>query len=107
ALRPTASGSPEVVWKTARLHPAYATPLYYRDRLYVINSGTEILHCADVRTGKVLWQQRLKGSFSASPVAAAGRLYLVNEEGLAFVIEPGDEPRVVAENALGETMLAT
>jgi outer membrane protein assembly factor BamB len=107
ALRPRPNGSPEVVWKTARLHPAYATPLCYRDRLYVINNVTEILHCADLRTGKVLWRQRLKGSFSASPVAAEGRLYLVNEDGVTFVVEPGDEAHVVGTNALGETMLAT
>jgi outer membrane protein assembly factor BamB len=98
--------APEVVWKTAKLHPAYATPLSYRGRLYVIN-GAEILHCAELQTGKVLWRQRLKGSFSASPVAGDGKLYLVNEEGLTFVVEPGDEPRIVSENALGEMILAT
>jgi outer membrane protein assembly factor BamB len=107
ALRPAPYGSPEVVWKTARLHPAYATPLVYKDRVYVINSSTEILHVAELPTGKVLRQLRLKGSFSASPVLAEGRLYLVNEDGLTLVVEAVDEPRIVASNPLGEKMLAT
>ncbi len=107
ALRPAPSGSPTVVWKTAKLHPAYATPLCYHDRLYVINSVTEMLHVADLRNGKVRARLRLKGSFSASPVLAEGRLYLVNEDGLTLVVQAADEPRIIATNALGETMLAT
>jgi outer membrane protein assembly factor BamB len=108
ALRPPKGGSvPETVWKTSKLHPAYATPLCRDGRLYVINSGTDMLHAADARTGKVLWTQRLGGPISASPVFADGHLYIVNEEGRTYVVAPTEPPRIVSRNELGETMLAT
>jgi outer membrane protein assembly factor BamB len=99
--------APQVVWKSIKLRPAYATPLYYQGRLYAINNSSILLNCADVRTGNVTWQQRVKGPFSASPVAADGKLYLVNEDGLTTVLRPGDEPQILDTNALGEPMLAT
>ena len=74
---------------------------------YVLNNSAILLNCADVHTGKVIWQQRVKGPFSASPVAADGKLYLVNEDGLTTVLRSGDEPQIVSSNALGEPMLAT
>jgi outer membrane protein assembly factor BamB len=60
-----------------------------------------------VTDGKVLWQQRIKGPVSASPVAAGGKIYLVNEEGVTTVVEAGAQPRVLHTNRLGETILAT
>ena len=58
-------------------------------------------------SGKVVWQQRVKGSFSASPIAGDGKIYLVNEEGTTTVFRAGDAPKVLAENRLGEEILAT
>jgi outer membrane protein assembly factor BamB len=54
-----------------------------------------------------VWQQRLKGTFSASPVAGDDKLFLVNEEGTTFVIDTKSEDRVVATNPLGETILGS
>jgi outer membrane protein assembly factor BamB len=107
ALRPSREGPPQVVWKSIKLRPAYATPLYYKGRLYALNNSAILLDCADVQTGKVIWQQRVKGPFSASPVAAEGNIYLVNEDGLTTVVRAGDRPQVLSTNALGEPMLAT
>src|SRR5262249_10202396 len=70
----------QVVWKSTKLRPAYASPLYYQGRIYAINNSGIMLNCADVHTGNVLWQERVKGPFSASPVAADGKIYLVNED---------------------------
>jgi outer membrane protein assembly factor BamB len=108
ALRPgTGDESPQVAWRSTKLRPAYASPLYYQGKLYAINNSGILLNCADVETGKVVWQQRVKGPFSASPVAADGKIYLVNEDGLSTVVRPGDQPQIVSTNALGEPMLAT
>src|SRR5208283_6234325 len=93
-------------WSNNRLRPATASALYYRDRVYSLNSPG-ILVCADAATGEVRWQERLKGPFSASPVAADGKLYAVNEKGLAEVVQLGDKPEVLATNALDETILAS
>jgi outer membrane protein assembly factor BamB len=108
ALRPGVKGeAPAPAWKSNKLRPAYASPLYYGGRLYVVNNTATVLNCFDVKDGKVAWQQRVKGPFSASPVAADGRLYLANEEGVTTVIEAGPGPRVLAANPLGEEVLAT
>lgn len=51
--------------------------------------------------GRKLWTKRCNGQFSASPLAANGKAYFVNEAGETTVVEPGpDEPLVVAENKL-------
>ena len=108
ALRPgRGKAPPQVAWKARKLRPAYASPLYYRGRVYAVNNSAIILNCFDGKSGKVLWQQRVKGPFSASPVAADGKVYLVNEEGLTTVLRAGDRPEILSRNELGEGVLAT
>jgi outer membrane protein assembly factor BamB len=106
ALRPGPAGAaPEVVWRSNKLNLAYATPVYFKDRLYgLIGVG---VNCLDAATGELVWQQRIAGAFSASPIIAGGKLYAVNEEGKTAVVQPGDKPKVLAVNDLKETILAT
>ena len=56
----------------------------------------------DAATGEIRWQERLRGSFSASLVLADGRVYFLNEAGVTTVIAPGREFRRLAVNSLGE-----
>lgn len=108
ALREADQGPPTEVWRSPKLGSSYATPLYYRGRAYNVNSTTGIVTCVDAADGKVLGQSsRLKGPFSASPVAADGRLYLVSEEGTTFVVEAEPTLKLLATNPLGETVLAS
>ncbi len=107
ALRPTDGRSPEVAWRSSRLRPAYASPLCYRGRVYAVNNSAIRLDCFNLRDGKPVWQQRVRGPFSGSPVAGDGKVYLVNEDGVATVLAAGDRPHVLAVNPLGESVLAT
>jgi outer membrane protein assembly factor BamB len=109
AVRPPRDGetTPQVIWKSTTLRPAYASPQYHQGRLYALNNSSILLTCADIHTGKEIWQQRVKGPFSASPVAGDGKIYLVNEEGLTTVLQLGGQPHILATNPLGEPMLAT
>ncbi len=70
ALRPPADkGEPKVVWSSGKLRSSYATPLYYRDRVYAANLG--FLNWVDAATGKAgASAVRLRGTCWASPVAA-------------------------------------
>ena len=104
---PSAGKGAAVAWKSNKLRPAYASPLYYRGRLYAVNNTATLLDCFDIKTGEVLWRQRVKGPFSASPVAGGGRVYLVNEDGVTTVVRDGPRPRVLGTNPLGEAVLAT
>ncbi len=106
ALRPSANGPPELVWRNARLGSGTATPLVFEGRVYTIKDGG-ILACGDLRTGKQVWSHRLHGTDSASPVMAGGKLFLVNEEGETTVLGASNPPERIAVNPLGDAMLAT
>jgi outer membrane protein assembly factor BamB len=108
ALRPGAEQAPpQVVWKSRKFRPAYASPLYYRGRVYAVNNTAIVFTCFDGKSGQVAWQERVEGSFSASPVAADGKVYLVNEAGVTTVFRAGDRPEILSRNELGEGVLAT
>ena len=70
-------------------------------------SDAGIATCLDAATGTIHWQQRLNGTFSASPVFADGRIYFLAEDGVATVIAPGREFRKLATNALDGATLAS
>jgi outer membrane protein assembly factor BamB len=61
----------------------------------------------DAKTGRRLSQQRVEGVFSASPVAADGKIYFVSETGETIVMQSGASPTVVARNDLGERAIAS
>jgi outer membrane protein assembly factor BamB len=107
AIRPRENGeSPEVLWESPKLRTATVSPTLYQGRLYAVNSAG-VLTCADPQRGEIIWQERLKGAFSASPVAADDKLFVVNEEGTTFVIDTKSEDRIIATNSLGETILGS
>ncbi len=64
----------------------------------IVTSLDGIATCYDAVDGHQLWKERLAGKFSASPIAAGGLAYYLNENGKTFVIEPGEELKIVAEN---------
>ena len=85
------------------------TPLIYRGQLYVLaNNG--VLDAYELTTGKEIYRQRLPlvgSGFSASPVAADGKIYLANEDGEMLVVEAGRTFKHLATNSMGETLMAT
>jgi outer membrane protein assembly factor BamB len=64
------------------------------------NSG--VLACGDIATGERLWQLRVGGQHWSTPVVAGDRMYCINSEGAAKVVQLGDEGTVVSENKFGE-----
>jgi outer membrane protein assembly factor BamB len=93
-----------IAWTLRRGAPLTPSPLLVGDELYVVNDGG-IASCLDARTGETIWVQRLGGTYSASPIFADGRIYFLSEEGMARVIAPGREFRVLATNRLeGDTL---
>jgi outer membrane protein assembly factor BamB len=105
ALRVSEGGKPEVVWKSNKVHAAYASPVVYKGRIYGM---TDIgVACLDVATGEQIWRERLGNGFSASPIIADGKLYVAKEEGDTSVVQLGDEPKILANNSLNEPLLAT
>jgi outer membrane protein assembly factor BamB len=119
AIKPGAKGditlageqtkSDAIAWSTKRGGPYIPTPVIYGDRLYVcLNNG--VLAAYDLKTGERAWQERIGGkggAFSASPVAADGKIYLASEDGDVFVVKAGPAYELLATNPMGEVLMAT
>jgi outer membrane protein assembly factor BamB len=74
--------------------------------LYTIDSRS-ILLCLDASDGTTIWSERLKGKFHSSPVYTDGHIYFNSTRGYTYVIEPGKELNMVAENKLDGEIWAT
>ena len=95
-----------VAWQTGKGAPNTPSALVVGDEVYFV-ADNGIATCADARTGRVHWSERLEGDFSASPVAADGRVYFQNEDGVGFVVRASTAFELLAENDLGERSLAS
>ena len=95
-----------VAWTLTKGAPHNPSTLLVGDELYVI-SDKGILTCVDAKTGEQHYQERVGGNFSASPLLADDRIYLLDENGKCTVIAPGKEYRVLAENTLPGRTLAS
>jgi len=107
AIRLAAGGKPpETVWVSRRTGPQEPSLLHYQGLLYAwMDNG--VLACFDALTGDELYRQRVGGPANSSPVAAAGRIYLSDNEGLTYVIRAGRELQLLATNPLGERITAS
>jgi outer membrane protein assembly factor BamB len=95
-----------VVWRVGRGAPYISSLLCYQGLVYMVN-GLGIATCVDGATGKRVWQERIGGIYSASPVAAEGRIYLLNESGETVVLRAGPELNILERNPLGERVVAS
>ncbi|MBI3679514.1 MAG: PQQ-binding-like beta-propeller repeat protein [Acidobacteria bacterium] len=114
AIRPGGEGDvtgTHVAWQTPRGSPFIPSPLVYGDYLYLVNDMTSVATCFEAATGKLMWQGRLgeaqRESFSASPIAVDGKVFITNDQGETFVLAAGPEFRLLRVNAIGERTLAT
>lgn len=103
------TASDAIVWSKTGRGSYMPTPLVYRGILYVLaNNGT--FDAYNLKTGEELYRQRLPtvgSGFSASPVAADGKIFLSNEDGEILVVAAGDKFNHLATNSLGELLMAT
>jgi outer membrane protein assembly factor BamB len=112
ALRPDAAGTNEetrIAWKHSRGIPEIPTPLCYEHKLFVVRDGG-LLQCLEAASGKVLYQERLGvgGGYTASPIAADGRVYLPSHSGTIIVVDARAKVlKVLARNVIGEKITAT
>jgi outer membrane protein assembly factor BamB len=102
------SDGDNIVWQSTQIRPHIVTPIVYGDYLYVCTDNG-ILSQYQAKTGEPTFRARLGsgGSFSASPVAADGKLYFTSEDGEVFVIKAGATFELLARNAMGEVVMAT
>ena len=109
AIRPGGRGditTSHVAWNVGAGAP-YVSSLIYDNGLlfYVTEQG--IANCIEAKTGERVWQERVGGVYSASPVAADGKVYLFSETGETVVLKPGRTPQVLARNRLDARIIAS
>jgi outer membrane protein assembly factor BamB len=104
------AGGVHVLWTKHAGTPDVASPLLSGGRLFYYKEKTGLLTCVDATTGTAHYETaRIPGVARtyASPVAAAGNVYLTDRSGRITVIEDGPTLAVVAENDVGEGVDAT
>lgn len=92
-----------IAWSRPLAAPYNPSTLVYRDRLYVLYDRGQ-LSCYDAATGAILYEkERLPrgAGFTASPWASDGRVYCLNEDSITYVLEAGDQFKLLATNTLG------
>ena len=97
-----------IPWSHKRGGPYTPTPVIYGDILYILqNQG--VLSAYDMKSGSRLYQQRVGngGSYSASPVAGDGKIYLPSEDGDVYVVKAGPKYELLGHGTLGEVVMAT
>ena len=100
---------PKERWRVTKMLTDTASPLFYRGLLYLVKNGG-LLATIDPESGEILRQDRIsgvEGSFFASPIAADGKLFLVNESGKLAVLEAGRDWHVLSVNDLADNCYAT
>jgi hypothetical protein len=103
------TGTDRVVWRRFRGTPYVPSPLLYEGGLYFLTHYQGILSRVDARTGEDRpgsFRLGLKNIY-ASPVAAAGRIYVSDLEGTTIVVSSGELPRLLALNRLSEPISAS
>ncbi len=95
-----------IAWKNKKVAPFMPSPLLYDDYLYV-PADRNFVTCIDVRSGKQVWKERVGENFYASPVGGAGRVYVATKEGAVKVLRAGPTFEILAENEMGEALVAS
>ena len=97
-----------VAWHDVKYGAYMQTPLVYEELLYVCRDNG-VLSVYEARDGALVYRERIEAGlgYTASMVAADGRIYVTAETGDVFVLTAGSQFEILARNALGEVTLAT
>jgi outer membrane protein assembly factor BamB len=94
-----------LAWKFSEFPSDCVTPLFYGDRLYVLDGDRQVMTCLEPKTGRKITQGQLgvHEIFRASPTGADGKIYCLSENGTAVVLAAGDEFKVLSTIHMGES----
>jgi outer membrane protein assembly factor BamB len=98
-----------VLWGTLRGGPYMPTPILYKEYFYTCsNSG--VVACYKSQSGDLVYKKRMGDageSYTASPVAADGRIYFCSEQGIVRVVKAGPAFELLAVNDMSDYVMAT
>jgi len=108
AVRPTGKGDitdSHVEWIVKKGVPSMPSQLLIDELIYMIHDG--VATCLEAKTGEQVWQKRVTGKYSASPIYADGKIYFFSREGVTTAIKPGKEFVELAVNKLDAGFMAS
>jgi len=109
AIRPDGTGdvtATHVAWKTTKQTPTQSSPVLVGNRLYMV-SDSGAVSCLNAVTGADVWRQSIGGKFSASLLAAPGRIYFFDRDGTTTVVAAADTFKILAQNKLESGCMAS
>jgi len=108
AVPPEGTGdiTDKIVWQSRRQVPKKPSLLLVDDMLFMIKDDG-VLTCVEPQTGEVIFAERLKGEYDASPLYANGRIYLFSKTGRAPVVKASKSFELLAENQLEDGFMAS
>lgn len=109
AIRPGLTGDvtkSSIAWKYPDDLPDIASPTTDGERIYLAAGGGSVT-CLDPKTGHKLWDHDFRTQFHASPVVAGGKVYLVDSDGVTYVLEAGPALKQLSKNPLREPVFST
>ncbi len=93
------SGS--VAWQDNYYLPEVSSPVYGGGLVFIATTYA-VFACFDAQTGEFLWEYDTDDIFYSSPVVANGHVYVTDIGGTTYIFAVDREPRLVAQNRLGE-----
>jgi len=99
------------LWQNPKTRQRIGSGVIYKDHIYILNDPG-IAECIELQTGKVVWEERLKGPGAkadswSSMVLSGDKIYVINQSGDTFVLKADPKFELLATNPLGETTMAS
>ena len=94
------------LWQQPKAKQRIGSGVIHDGHIYILNEPP-IAECYDLKTGKLVSDQRLKGSGArgetwSSMVSVGDKLYVINQSGDTFILKADPKMEVIAVNSLGE-----
>lgn len=109
AVQPGGKGNvtdTHVSWRLKRSVPNKPSLIFNDDKIYMIHDGG-VASCIDAHSGNPIWQERVGGNYSASPLLWNNLIYLFSEEGKTTIIKASETFEIVGINELGSGFMAS
>jgi len=110
AVKPDGEGdvtSSHVLWTSNKSIGSKPSQVLVGELIFNVDDNPGVATCIDAKNGDELWRTRLSGEFSASPLAADGKIYYCGQDGITTVVKAGPQYTELAKNKLDDGFMAT
>jgi len=96
------------VWRTERAKTGIGSGVVHDGHIYIVNASG-IADCIELKTGKIIWTERVKGDGPksdtwSSMVLSGDRLYILNQSGDCVVLNASPKFELIGANSVGNEM---